>query len=183
MAGIRADRKAGKPRATAPRGNRLAGWAQLKADAEKKAEGARLPPARGACTPVGAAGAPPTTALPEGGQWRNGETVCRSPKRATRAKNANGHDNRRATIKPQNDSAGECSSSRQMRKAAAMPEGRGHAPKRGEKAHTTEKRWIIRKPGGAHDGQEVATERGRKLDGREKRRKRQETSCHSDAEG
>lgn len=65
-----------------------------------------------------------------------------------------------------------------MRKAAAMPEGRGHAPKRGEKAHTTEERWIIRKQGVAHDGQEVATERGRKPVGRGKRRKRQETSCH-----
>lgn len=183
MAGIRADRKAGKPRATAPRGNRLAGWAQLKADAEKKAEGARLPPARGACTPVGAAGAPPTTALPDRGSWRIGKTDAgaRQGQRGRRTRTAG--QTKRTSMKPQNDSAKECSSSRQMRKAAAMPEGRGHAPKRGEKAHTTEKRWIIRKPGGAHDGQEVATERGRKLDGRGKRRKRQETSCHTYADG
>lgn len=123
MAGIRADRKTGKPRATAPRGNRLSGWAQLKAEAEKKAEGARLQPAQGACTPAGAAGAPPTTALPEGGQWRNGETVCRSPKRATGAKNPKSHENRRATMKPQNDSAKECSSSRQMKNTRAGRRG------------------------------------------------------------
>lgn len=35
--------------------------------AEKKEEGARLPPARGACTPSVAADAPPKTALPVGG--------------------------------------------------------------------------------------------------------------------
>lgn len=130
MAGIRAARKTGKPRATAPRGNRLAGWSQLNAGAEKKGEGARPPPARGACTPVGAAGAPPTTALPVRGLWRNGETVCRSPTRATRAKNANSHDNRRAMMKPQSDSARECSASSHIIRLDQTDDDRGAGTRR-----------------------------------------------------
>lgn len=65
----------------------------------------------------------PENRSPRRGLWRNGKTVCRSPTRATRAKNANSHDNRRAMIKPQNDSARECSSSRQMKNTRAGRRG------------------------------------------------------------
>ena len=61
----------------------------------------------------------PENRSPRRGSMAGPRDGPRNPTRATRTKDANSHDNRIATMKPKNDSAKECSSSRQMKNTRA----------------------------------------------------------------
>ena len=99
------------------------GLGATQSGSRKKRRGGAAAASAGGLYPRRGGGRAPDNRSPRRGFRRNGETVCRSPKRATGAKNPNSHDNRRATMKPHNDSAGECSSSRQMKNYRAGSRG------------------------------------------------------------
>ena len=89
----------------------------------EKRRGGATAACAGGLHPVSGGRRAPDNRSPRRGSMAGPRDGPRNPTRATRTKDANSHDNRIATMKPKNDSAKECSSSRQMKNTRAGRRG------------------------------------------------------------
>lgn len=99
------------------------GLSATQSGCRKKSRGGATAACAGGLYPRRGGRRAPDNRSPRRGSMARPRDGRRRPTRPTGAKNPNCHDNRRATMKPHNDSARECSSSKHMKNTRAGSRG------------------------------------------------------------